>query len=1115
MVSANQSHASCHDHSGSDSQRTDSSRESPATATVNDNLLLQSVFFQPKLQTSQPDDPHEREADRVAKAVMSTSAISSPPNITPLPNTLLQRRSHSKRKSDSVASSGAGGSGAGQPLPRGTRSYFEQRFGRSFESVRVHSGENAHASASAVNARAYTQGTNIVFAKGQYQPHTYAGRELLAHELTHTVQQRGISGQYVQREGPVFVVTEHAASDVLGRYPRLQTALSPDQWQRLNRAAQHRYDSDEERADSDDDSITSVDVSLRSLLLPPPAESAEEPTESWQVTAFQAGYGSSGTAATLGISQVIQSELVGRWLDLNSGILDEQVTVALVDPSGSAGGLPVLTFQLRNVPVQTEDGGLLIGAVDRALDNQFPSLVADLQTDIESLQFALEKAGRAKAVADAVDRLIATEDADLAGEALTQCVPALTSAKSGLSDIDDIFSGQVSGLSARLQTLIDTGVPDRIREHETWRSTHDPDEPVTVTAERLAEENAALQRDLMRTHPMLAGYAGQGAMGSAMGAGFWNMIFPGESEAYHAYDEGRISLNTYLDLDSEIRERGYIVAGITAAVTVATLGLGIYLAPATLGGEMLLAGTLGAVDSMTPMIASTIYTDSVSFRDPTASAIWGSGSYSAGDIALSGAMGFGLGALFPAAGALISRVGSRASAEALILAAEAGETTALGGATVRVAGAGTLEISVQEESTLIRITREGWEMYGPAGDEANVLLGRGSWGPGAEPGGVLPEGLRGQLTYGGESPFAFHAYDEGWGFLSPNSETPFAMGTWQEMLGPPGVGSPWTPSPGVSLSEGSPFLLPSGEGGTSTGMPLLSSGSSPRLPPGAIELPDGQGIIIRNPTVVTPPPERPFGLLPESGSSGLPDGEWRVADLSAPSLRNVPASSLPYAGDRAWGRSAGNWWLYESTAAEPAASTLHLYQGPAGDQGLVLDIPGQVRSLHTDPSSAAAVGRGYPMEPVDMTDPLTGSRLARSHLDPHARSRRMVLPDGSMGGPSTGDSLNFVGHDQRFNTRVRRTLEGRLSGSRWQSIEVWDTPRSTTGGYPVVTEEIIVQLGADGAPERAWRIPTSEGSQAGSTDIDQLLGPRSGVGYSGGDYEIPVADVPPTLRGRE
>ncbi len=80
-------------------------------------------------------------------------------------------------------------SSPGQPLDAETRSFMEPRFGYDFSHVRIHTDARAADSASAVNALAYTVGRDVVFGAGQYAPGETEGRRLLAHELTHVVQQ--------------------------------------------------------------------------------------------------------------------------------------------------------------------------------------------------------------------------------------------------------------------------------------------------------------------------------------------------------------------------------------------------------------------------------------------------------------------------------------------------------------------------------------------------------------------------------------------------------------------------------------------------------------------------------------------------------------------------------------------------------------------------------------------------------------------------------------------------------------------------------------------------------------------------------------------------------------
>lgn len=82
---------------------------------------------------------------------------------------------------------------AGQPLDAQTRAFMEPRFGHDFSKVRVHKDEKAAESAYSVNALAFTVGQDIVFGEGQFQTQTEVGQKLLAHELTHTIQQGATS----------------------------------------------------------------------------------------------------------------------------------------------------------------------------------------------------------------------------------------------------------------------------------------------------------------------------------------------------------------------------------------------------------------------------------------------------------------------------------------------------------------------------------------------------------------------------------------------------------------------------------------------------------------------------------------------------------------------------------------------------------------------------------------------------------------------------------------------------------------------------------------------------------------------------------------------------------
>lgn len=110
----------------------------------------------------------------------------------------------------------------GQPLDTPTRRFFEPRFGHDFGQVRVHADAQAAASANAVNALAYTVGNHLVFASGRYRPTTEPGQRLVAHELSHVLQQgSSVASGIVQRSSTdqpeqSTAETPQASSEVTG-----------------------------------------------------------------------------------------------------------------------------------------------------------------------------------------------------------------------------------------------------------------------------------------------------------------------------------------------------------------------------------------------------------------------------------------------------------------------------------------------------------------------------------------------------------------------------------------------------------------------------------------------------------------------------------------------------------------------------------------------------------------------------------------------------------------------------------------------------------------------------------------------------------------------------------
>ncbi len=133
-------------------------------------------------------DVPERQADDVAERVMRMPAHEHAGPAPSPPNDVRTAASTAPAIVQEVLRS------AGQPLDAATRAFMEPRFGHDFSGVRVHTDAKAAESARAIGASAYTVGREIVFGAGQYAPAKTEGQRLIAHELTHTLQQTNATG---------------------------------------------------------------------------------------------------------------------------------------------------------------------------------------------------------------------------------------------------------------------------------------------------------------------------------------------------------------------------------------------------------------------------------------------------------------------------------------------------------------------------------------------------------------------------------------------------------------------------------------------------------------------------------------------------------------------------------------------------------------------------------------------------------------------------------------------------------------------------------------------------------------------------------------------------------
>jgi hypothetical protein len=182
---------------------------------------------QRKVTVSQPGDESELEAERVAEQIMrmpepasSGAAPVSRQTVSPEIRRMCSECEEEVHREPTPVEPGAirtteGGHASeisphiqayldhlpneGQSLPESVRSFFEPRFGQDFSQVRIHTDSDSARSARSLNARAFTLGRDIVFGNGEYTPDSREGKRLLAHELTHVVQQQGHHLQNLQR----------------------------------------------------------------------------------------------------------------------------------------------------------------------------------------------------------------------------------------------------------------------------------------------------------------------------------------------------------------------------------------------------------------------------------------------------------------------------------------------------------------------------------------------------------------------------------------------------------------------------------------------------------------------------------------------------------------------------------------------------------------------------------------------------------------------------------------------------------------------------------------------------------------------------------------------------
>jgi hypothetical protein len=194
-----------------------------------------------KLRCGHSDARHERQADHVAQDLTRKSSgdlrhdardFAEPDH--------GQSQARRGRAPEVTAEHGAGSHAAGgQPLPASAREFFEKKLGCDLAHVRVHTDAEAGHGADAMHARAFAMGNDITFAAGQYEPESSRGRRLIAHELTHVLQQRHTEGML---ESPLSVQCQNQPGTArFPNFPQLALDLEEDVASNLYDYGHHFY----------------------------------------------------------------------------------------------------------------------------------------------------------------------------------------------------------------------------------------------------------------------------------------------------------------------------------------------------------------------------------------------------------------------------------------------------------------------------------------------------------------------------------------------------------------------------------------------------------------------------------------------------------------------------------------------------------------------------------------------------------------------------------------------------------------------------------------------------------------------------------------------------------
>ena len=197
---------------------------SPLPLKANEATTIQLASIPSPLRISRPTDPAEREAEQVARKIVTMPESSTQQDSTtqkpPVTKSVGGGHGATSPATQGAARTSPGpspvtvpsrtGISGGSPLPTPVRRFMEPRFGANFGNVRIHTNQAAAKQSAQISAHAFTVGEHIYFGQDKFEPHSSRGKELIAHELTHTIQQGAVANRDTVHRSEMPVVSERS-----------------------------------------------------------------------------------------------------------------------------------------------------------------------------------------------------------------------------------------------------------------------------------------------------------------------------------------------------------------------------------------------------------------------------------------------------------------------------------------------------------------------------------------------------------------------------------------------------------------------------------------------------------------------------------------------------------------------------------------------------------------------------------------------------------------------------------------------------------------------------------------------------------------------------------------